>query len=71
VYRNSRGDVIRRRVTRQLGGVANVNASTIEVITKDGDHLTPEEYRDKLDREKRARAPASDYRVGGKAVPPP
>jgi len=56
VFRNSRRDLIRRRVTHRHGAESGVDASTIEVTTHDGRNLTAEEYRDLLQRERAAAA---------------
>ncbi|MEO6701934.1 MAG: hypothetical protein ABI140_15295, partial [Jatrophihabitantaceae bacterium] len=54
VFRNSRRDLIRRRISRGQGAERGVDASTIEVITHDGVTHTAEEYRQRLQAERAA-----------------
>lgn len=79
VFRNSRGDTIRRRI-RRTGGV---HASRIEVVTKkDGKTHTAEEYLEILEAEREAARVAAqveaerlggadEHRAGGVGVPAP
>jgi hypothetical protein len=75
VFRNDRGDTIRRRITRGRGAEAGVHASSIEVATKDGRRLTADEYREERETERqRARerlGGATEHRAGGRSVPSP
>ncbi|MBN8592375.1 MAG: DUF4157 domain-containing protein [Anaerolineae bacterium] len=45
VFRNSRGDRIRRRVTHGTGSDSGVDAMSVEVITRSGKRLSAEDYR--------------------------
>jgi hypothetical protein len=56
VFRNSRRDLIRRRITRGQGDQRGVDASSIEVITHDGVTHTAEQYREILRAARAARA---------------
>jgi Domain of unknown function (DUF4157) len=78
VFRNSRRDIIRRRVSHGSGPQRGVDASSIEVVTRDGVTHTAEEYREILEREHTARQVegerlrgAAEHFEGGHAVPPP
>src|SRR5262249_9077066 len=55
VFRNSRRDLIRRVISHGHGAETGVDASSIDVITHDGRHLTAEEYRRLLEEERVAR----------------
>ena len=78
VYRNSRHDTIRWRITRGTGTTAGLDPSSVQVTTHDGKTMTAEEYRDLLQEERirgqveteRLRG-ATEYREGGRAVPAP
>jgi hypothetical protein len=78
VFRNSRGDLIRRRVTPGRGEERGVNAMSIDVRLRDGRVLTAEEYRRLLEEERIASQVrrerlmgATEYREGGRSVPAP
>ncbi|MFD3926688.1 DUF4157 domain-containing protein [Streptomyces sp. NPDC058614] len=74
VFRNSRRDRIRRRISHGRGDNRGVDASTIEVITRDGVTLTPDEYRRLLNEEQveRERLRGVPERFeGGRPVPAP
>jgi len=45
VFRNARRDLIRRIITRGTGDQTGVDASSIDVITHDGTHMTADAYR--------------------------
>ncbi len=78
VFRNSRGDLIRRRVTIGRGANAGVDAMSIDVRTRDGQTHTAEEYRQILEAERVANQVererlrgADEHREGGRGVPVP
>lgn len=78
VFRNRRGDRIRRRVTRGRGAERGVDAMSIEVVTRDGVTHTAEEYRRILEEERIAAqvererlGGADEHREGGRGVPAP
>jgi hypothetical protein len=82
VFRNSRGDRIRRRITLRRGDDRGVHASSVDVVTRDGVVHTAEEYRTILQAEHEAaevRAQvererlmgADEHRAGGAGVPAP
>jgi len=78
VFRNSRRDLIRRRVTRGRGEERGVHAMSIEVRTRAGETLTAEEYRRRLEEERIAEQVArerlegaAEHRAGGRGVPAP
>ncbi len=56
VFRNSRGDLIRRRVEHRRGTERGVDAMSIDVRTRAGETLTAEEYRTRLQNERAAEA---------------
>ena len=58
VFRNHRGDKIRRRIRIGHGADQGVNASSVDVVTHGGTVLTPEAYRELLQDERAAAAPA-------------
>ncbi len=58
-YRNSRRDIIRRRVTRGKGDESTVEAMSIDVLMRDGKVLTADEYKKLLQDEKDAKAAAA------------
>jgi uncharacterized protein DUF4157 len=78
VFRNARRDLIRRIITRGTGAQTGVDASSIDVITHDGRHMTAEEYRRLLEEERirdqtareRLRG-AGEHQVGGRMIPAP
>ncbi|WP_371599786.1 DUF4157 domain-containing protein [Streptomyces sp. NBC_00564] len=74
VYRNSRRDRIRLRIRQGRGADRGVDASTIEVITRDGVTLTADGYRRLLEQEQdeRQRLRGAPERFeGGRPVPAP
>jgi hypothetical protein len=82
VFRNDRGDRIRRRIRLGRGDERGVHASSIDVVTRDGVVLTAEAYRAVLEREREAAAVAAqvererlqgaaEHRAGGRGVPAP
>lgn len=78
VFRNSRRDLIRRRVTPGRGTERGVDAMSIDVRTRDGQTHTAEEYRTILEEERMAREVEGgrpggmmEHREGGRAVPLP
>ncbi|MFF1676501.1 hypothetical protein ACFVYG_10785 [Streptomyces sp. NPDC058256] len=74
VYRNSRRDRIRLRIRQGRGADRGVDASTIEVITRDGVTLTADGYRRLLEEEQveRQRLRGAPERFeGGRPVPAP
>lgn len=74
VFRNSRRDRIRRRISHGRGADRGVDASTIEVITRDGVTLTADGYRRLLEEEQdeRQRLRGAPERFeGGRPVPAP
>jgi len=78
VFRNARGDLIRRMITRGTGAQTGVDASSIDVITHDGRHMTADEYRRLLEEERirdqtareRLRG-VGEHREGGRLIPAP
>jgi hypothetical protein len=82
VFRNSRRDLIRRRVGIGRGEESGVNAMSIDVRTHDGQTLTAEEYRELLEREREQErirrqvererlSGATEHRAGGFSIPAP
>ncbi len=78
VFRNRRGDLIRRRVTIGHGAEQGVGAMSIDVVTRDGHVHTAEEYRQILEEERirqqveRERlSGATEHWEGGRRVPAP
>jgi len=79
VFRNTRGDLIRRRVTIGRGADAGVDAMSIDVLTRDGKVHTAQEYRQILEAERAITAQvrheelhgADEHREGGHGVPAP
>ncbi|MCX5561516.1 DUF4157 domain-containing protein [Streptomyces sp. NBC_00038] len=74
VFRNSRRDRILHRIRQGHGADHGVDASTIEVITRDGATLTADEYRRLLEEERveRQRLRGAPERFeGGRPVPAP
>lgn len=61
VFRNHRGDKIRRRIRIGHGDDQGVNASWIDVVTHDKQVLTPEAYLELLQNERAAAAPAAAH----------
>jgi hypothetical protein len=56
VFRNHRGDRIRRRIRIGHGAEQGVNASWVDVVLRDGTVLTPEGYLERLQNERAAAA---------------
>lgn len=78
VFRNTHGDLIRRRVTIGRGADAGVDAMSIDVLTRDGKVHTAQEYRQILEAERIATQVereklngADEHREGGHGVPAP
>ncbi len=75
VFRNDRGDTIRRRITRGTGAETGVHASSIEVITKDRRRMTAAEYRELLATERQISRErlggATEHREGTGSMPAP
>jgi hypothetical protein len=82
VFRNSRGDRIRRRIRLGRGDERGVHASSVDVVTRDRVVHTAEEYRAILQAERDAAAVraqvegerlrgADEHRAGGRGVPAP
>jgi hypothetical protein len=79
VFRNSRGDRIRRRIRIGRGrDEAGINASSVDVVTGGNIVMTPEEYLALLERERTAAQVererlqgATEHREGGRSVPAP
>jgi hypothetical protein len=78
VFRNSRGDRIRRRIRLGRGEETGVNASTVDVVTAANVVMTPEAYRTLLESERTAAQVererlqgATEHREGGRGVPAP
>ncbi len=78
VFRNSRRDLIRRRVSPGRGTERGVDTMSIDVRTRDGETHTAEEYRRILEEERIARqvererpGGAIEHREGGRGVPMP
>jgi hypothetical protein len=82
IFRNSRGDSIRRRITLGRGADRGVHASSVDVVTRDGVVHTAEEYRAILEAERETAAVraqvererlggADEHRAGGRGVPAP
>ena len=78
VFRNSRGDRIRRRIRLGRGDETGVNASTVDVVTAGNIVMTPDDYRALLERERTAAqvererlGGATEHREGGRSVPAP
>ena len=76
VFRNSRRDLIRRRVRIGRGTERGIDAMSIDVRAHDGRTLTAEEYRRLLEEERIARqvererlGGAAEHREGGRGVP--
>jgi hypothetical protein len=59
VFRNSRGDRIRRRIRLGRGDDSGINASSVDVVTRAGVTMTAEDYRALLESERAAAAPAA------------
>lgn len=57
VFRNSRGDRIRRRIRLGRGDERGINASTVDVVTAGNVVMTPDEYLALLERERVVPAP--------------
>lgn len=78
VFRNSRGDLIRRRVTLGRGAERGVDSMSIDVRTRAGVTHTAEEYRRILEEERIAQqvarerlGGATEHTEGGRGVPAP
>lgn len=78
VFRNSRRDLIRRRVAHGRGADRGVDAMSIDVWTQGRETLTAEEYRQRLENERIAEQVererlqgAAEHREGGRGVPAP
>jgi hypothetical protein len=82
VFRNDRGDRIRRRIRIGRGAERGIHASFVDVVTRDGVVHTAEEYRAILQGERDAAAlrqqiererlgGADEHRAGGRGVPAP
>jgi hypothetical protein len=78
VFRNSRGDRIRRRIRLGRGEETGVNASSVDVVTAGNIVMTPDDYRALLERERTAAqvererlGGATEHREGGRSVPAP
>jgi hypothetical protein len=78
VFRNSRGDRIRRRIRLGRGEETGVNASSVDVVTAGNIVMTPEDYLALLERERTAAqvererlGGATEHREGGRGVPAP
>jgi hypothetical protein len=78
VFRNSRGDRIRRRIRLGRGEESGINASSVDVVTGGNIVMTPEDYLALLERERteaqveRERlGGATEHREGGRSVPAP
>ncbi len=78
VYRDSHGARIRTRVRSRHGAEQGVDPVTIDVVTRDGQVHTAEEYRQILEDERIAQqkererlAGATEHREGGRSVPAP
>ncbi len=78
VFRNSRGDQIRRRIRLGRGEETGVNASSVDVVTVGNIVMTPDDYRALLERERTAAqvererlSGATEHREGGRSVPAP
>src|SRR4051812_32429860 len=78
VFRNSRGDRIRRRIRLGRGEETGVNASSVDVVTAGNIVMTPDDYRALLARERTAAqvererlGGATEPREGGRSVPAP
>jgi hypothetical protein len=78
VFRNSRGDRIRRRIRLGRGEESGINASSVDVVTGGNIVMTPEDYLALLERERTAAqvererlGGATEHREGGRAVPAP
>jgi hypothetical protein len=78
IFRNSRRDLIRARRTPGRGAERGVDMISIDVRTRTGEILTPEEYRERLrqegirEQETRERlAGAAEYHEGGRSIPAP
>jgi hypothetical protein len=78
VFRNSRRDLIRRRVRRGTGEERGVNAMSIDVWLRDGRVMTADEYRRLLEEERIASqvrrerlGGATEYRTAAGSVPAP
>jgi hypothetical protein len=78
VFRNSRGDRIRRRIRLGRGEETGVNASSVDVVTAGNIVMTPEDYLALLERERTAAqvererlGGATEHREGGRSVPAP
>jgi hypothetical protein len=67
VFRNSRGDLIRRRVTIGRGAERGVDAMSIDVRTTADETLTAEEYRQRLEDERAAAGAAAANPVAAPA----
>lgn len=59
VFRNSRGDRIRRRIRLGRGDETGINASSVDVVTAGNVTMAAEDYRDLLVSERAAAAPAA------------
>jgi hypothetical protein len=78
VFRNSRGDRIRRRIRLGRGEESGINASSVDVVTGGNIVMTPEDYLALLERERTAAqvererlGGATEHREGGRSVPAP
>jgi len=78
VFRNSRGDRIRRRIRLGRGEETGINASSVDVVTAGNIVMTPDDYRALLERERTAAqvererlGGATEHREGGRSVPAP
>ena len=78
VFRNSRGDRIRRRIRLGRGEESGINASSVDVVTAGNIVMTPEDYLALLERERTAAqvererlGGATEHREGGRSVPAP
>jgi hypothetical protein len=79
VYRNDRGDRIRARERRGRGAEhSGEDVISVEVVTRDGQVHTPEEYLQILENERIRRQiegerlrGATEHREGGRSVPAP
>jgi hypothetical protein len=76
VYTNDRGDRIRQRVRRGVGARSGEDATSVEVLTRDGVLRTAEEYRRMLEDERVRRQVegerlrgATEHRAGGRSIP--